>query len=63
MLRWATPWGWLAKPSRELVDEMVESTRLLTQREMEELFPDCEILVEPLFLGVPKSDIAVRKSA
>jgi hypothetical protein len=41
-------------------DEMIAEIRLLTLREMEELFPDCEILRER-FLGIfTKSYIAFR---
>ncbi len=42
---------------------MVETTRLLTKREMRQLFPDCEIYTEKLLGFIPKSYIAVRKAA
>ncbi|NJK72198.1 MAG: class I SAM-dependent methyltransferase [Synechococcaceae cyanobacterium SM2_3_60] len=60
LLRWLSPWGWLAKPTSEEIAIMVETTRLLTKPEMAQLFPDCEILTEYLLPGVPKSYIAVR---
>jgi len=61
LLRWITPWGWIQKPDQKEVDEMVNATRLLTYREMVQLFPDCHIIVEKLFWLIPKSYIAIRK--
>lgn len=61
--RWFTVWGWLTRPSKERIDTMVETTRLLRKCEMMELFPDCEILTEPLLLGIPKSYVAVRRES
>lgn len=58
--RWLTPWGLLAKPTKEEVDDMVDSTRLLTKREMRQLFPDCVILTERLLGVFPKSYVAYR---
>lgn len=55
-----TLWGLLDKPTKAEIDEMVENTRLLTKREMKELFPDCEIKVERLLGVIPKSYIAIR---
>lgn len=55
VVRWLTPRGWLDSSAVELA----EHTRLLKKREMQVLFPDCEILTER-FLGLPKSYIAVR---
>ena len=40
---------------------MVDYTRLLTKREMKELFPDCEIRTERLLFVIPKSYIAIRR--
>ena len=60
ILRWLTPWGWIKKPSQEMVDKTIAYTRLLTKRQMTELFPDCRILTERLFWVLPKSYIAVR---
>lgn len=61
LLRWFTPWGLIARPSPQEVAEAVETTRLLSRREMARLFPDCEILVEYLLPFVPKSYVAVRR--
>jgi len=62
LVRWLTPWGMLEKPSKSQVDEMVKTTRLLTKREMRELFPDCQIRTERLLGIIPKSYIAIRKN-
>ena len=61
IVRWCTPWGWLERPSRNQVDHMVDSTRLLSKREMKLLFPDCEIITERMLGFIPKSYIAVRR--
>jgi hypothetical protein len=55
----ATVYGLAFRPSRAQVDELVGEYRLLTYREMQQLFPDCEIRRER-FLGLTKSYIAVR---
>jgi hypothetical protein len=60
LIRRCTPWGWLSKPPPADIDFMVDTTRLLTFREMKQLFPDCRILVERILLIFPKSYIAVR---
>ncbi len=60
MARWFTVWGLLEKPTPADVDEMVDYTRLLTKREMKQLFPDCRIITERLLGVLPKSHIAVR---
>jgi len=56
--RW-TPRG-LLQPT--VVQQIVDEVRLLTLREMKQLFPDCRILKERV-LGVTKSYIAVRTQA
>jgi hypothetical protein len=43
------------------VDNMVETTRLLSFKEFQNLFPDCEILIEKMLFIIPKSYIAIRK--
>lgn len=50
----------MSKPTQAEIDERIETTRLLTYRQMSQLFPDCEILVERCLLW-PKSYIAVRE--
>ena len=54
-----TLWGILSKPSAAEINEFVSEIRLLTLREMKQLFPDCLILKERV-LGLTKSYIAVR---
>jgi Methyltransferase domain len=54
-----TVYGWMLRPTSEDVSQRVDELRLLTYREMQELFPDCEIRRER-FLGLTKSYIAVR---
>jgi hypothetical protein len=55
IVRW-TPRGWLTPG---VVHEIVDEVRLLTYREVTNLFPDCRILRERFF-GLTKSYIAVR---
>jgi hypothetical protein len=59
MARHFTLWGLLTKPNPARVDEMLSDIRLLTYREMKQLFPDCLILKERV-LGLTKSYVAVR---
>jgi hypothetical protein len=54
-----TLWGLLSKPSAMQVNEFISEIRLLTLREMKQLFPDCLILKERVF-GITKSYIALR---
>ncbi len=54
-----TVYGWMLRPTSEDVSQLVDELRLLTYREMQQLFPDCEIRRER-FLGLTKSYIAVR---
>ena len=51
-----TPRGWMTP---DVVHEIVDEVRLLTYREVQQLFPECRILRER-FLGLTKSYIAVR---
>ena len=55
IVRW-TPRGLLTP---EVVHEIINEVRLLNYREIQELFPDCQILRERLFF-LTKSYIAVR---
>jgi Methyltransferase domain len=59
MARHFTLWGLLTKPDAARVEEMLSDIRLLTHREMKQLFPDCVILRERV-LGLTKSYVAVR---
>lgn len=60
ILRRCTLWGWIQRPSREEINSMVETARLLRKSEMLQLFPDCKILTERLLWVIPKSYIAFR---
>jgi Methyltransferase domain len=55
-----TVYGWMLRPTTDDVSELVDELRLLSRREMQGLFPDCEIRRER-FLGLTKSYIAVRR--
>jgi hypothetical protein len=59
LVRWFSVWGWLEKPTPQQVDAYLAGIRLLTYKEMKQLFPGCKILKERL-LGFTKSYIAVR---
>jgi hypothetical protein len=50
----------MTKPSQATIDETISFTRLLTKRQVMELFPDCEIMTERFFWIFPKSYIAYR---
>ena len=58
VIRWATPRGWLSKPSQERCAELCREIRLLDAREMRQLFPEARIVRERFF-GLTKSVIAV----
>ena len=62
VIRWCTLWGWLSRPAQAEIDAMVQTTRLLRKTEVQQLFPDCEIITEKLFGLFPKSYVAVRKA-
>lgn len=57
--RWLSIRGWVAKPSQQEVDEMIDEIRLPTYRDFKAYFPDATIHREK-FLGLTKSLIAVR---
>lgn len=59
--RWCTLWGWIERPNHQQIATMVDTTRLLRKLEMEQLFPDCEILTERMLWLIPKSYIAIRR--
>jgi SAM-dependent methyltransferase len=59
LVRHFTLWGMLTRPNREQAKSFLAGIRLLNKHEMNELFPDCEIIHERL-LGLTKSFIAVR---
>lgn len=62
IIRWVSPRIWMERTPVSAINEMVETTRLLTKREMKMLFPDCEIYTERLLGFIPKSYIAFSKT-
>lgn len=52
--------GWLEILGYKTINGMVDEIRLLSKAEMEELFPDCQILTERVLLW-PKAYIAIRR--
>lgn len=62
IIRWFSPRLWIQRPSESEINDMLETTRLLTKREMRELFPHCDIYTERLLGFIPKSYIAVSKT-
>jgi hypothetical protein len=56
--QWFTLRGWMSKP--EEIWAMVKEIRLLSRREMRQLFPDCKIVTERFLWVYPKAYIAVR---
>jgi hypothetical protein len=59
-LRYFTIYGLVTKPNPAQVEGFLNEVRLLRYREMQELFPDCEIYCEKA-MGITKSYIAIRK--
>lgn len=62
LARWMSLRGLTGSASRADLEEIAKSTRLLTQREMRQLFPDCQIWTERLLWLFPKSYVAIRKA-
>lgn len=60
LIRWASVWGLVNRPDQQQIDAFLRDTRLLTRREVEELFPDCELQRERVF-GFTKSFVVVRR--
>lgn len=59
ILRNFSVWGWITRPSQSYVDDVVSSTRLLTRRELQRLFPDGIIAPERV-CGLTKSWTVTR---
>lgn len=60
LIRWASVWGLVSRPTQQQIDAFLRDTRLLTRREVEELFPDCDLQRERVF-GLTKSFVVVRR--
>ena len=58
LLRYFSLWGLVAKPSQRQIDEFLQTTRLMTRRELRQIFPNAEIKEEK-FLGLTKSFIVL----
>jgi hypothetical protein len=59
LLRNFSIWGLITRPSQEYVDEFVDQTRLLTLKEVIDLFPGCTVIKEK-FLFMTKAYLIVR---
>jgi len=59
MLRYFTIWGLITKPSKKQCEDFLSEVRLLSLKEMKELFPDAKIVSEKFF-GLSKSLIAIK---
>lgn len=59
IVRFGSIWGLVTKPGQTQVDEFLASIRLLSFREVKELFPHCRIRREKVF-GMTKSFIVER---
>lgn len=50
LLRYFTIWGLVTKPSRDQIDIFLRTTRLLTEKELKQFFPDGTLYREKFFL-------------
>ncbi len=62
MVKWLSPARYLHRWTDEQIDFEIRTIRLLNRREMQAMFPDCEIITERLAGIIPKSHIAVRRT-
>lgn len=60
LLRNFTIWGWITRPNQDQIDSLVDEIRLLSYKEMVELFPGC-VIERERFLLFTKCYVAVRK--
>jgi predicted SAM-dependent methyltransferase len=59
LLRNATVWGWLTRPSAEQCQQFLQEVRLLDEAELAALFPEADIWKETV-AGMTKSIMAVK---
>lgn len=59
LLRNFTVWGLVTRPTRQECEHFIEEVRLLTERDLRQLFPEAEIWHERV-LGLSKSLMAVK---
>jgi Methyltransferase domain len=62
-VKWFSPWSWLERPDDATIESVVRTTRLLSKKQVQQLFPDCEIVTERMLVVLPKSYIAIRRNA
>ena len=58
LVRYLSLWGLMAKPDQAYIDEMLRTTRLLSKKELQQIFPAARISAER-FLGLAKSFIVI----
>ena len=61
LMRNFTIWGLITRPTPEYINGFLKERRLLTLKEFDQLFSDCEIIIER-FLFIPKSYIAIKNT-
>jgi hypothetical protein len=59
LIPWLSAWAIAARPPASAIRSFLDSTRLLTRRELQQLFPGCTIHQER-FLGMVKSFVVTR---
>ncbi|HXF78959.1 MAG TPA: class I SAM-dependent methyltransferase [Usitatibacter sp.] len=62
LIPWMSAWAITARPPAAAIESFLDSTRLLTRREVVQLFPGCEISEERV-LGLVKSFVVTRKAS
>jgi hypothetical protein len=62
LARWITVHGWVARPSQQQIDTLIEELCLLNETELRQLFPGGEVWYE-YSLGLKKSLMVVRCNA
>lgn len=61
LIPWLSAWAITARPPPAAIEAFLDSTRLLTRRELVGLFPECEVTEERV-LGLVKSFIVTRSA-
>lgn len=59
LIPWLSAWAWTARPPAAAIEEFLDGHRLLTRREVQQLFPRCQITDERV-MGLVKSFIVTR---
>jgi SAM-dependent methyltransferase len=60
LIRYFTFRGWVSRPSRKQIEEKLPFIRLVSENELKEFFPGCEIITER-FLFMPKSFMIIKR--